>query len=90
MPDPEFPPSGSPRESLSSHPGPRTPDPATPDPRPLTPDPVSPDHRPPATGHASADEPPPFGGSWSALYAAVVGVLAALIVLFAFFTRAFE
>jgi hypothetical protein len=36
------------------------------------------------------DEPPPFGRSWAALYAAVVGTLAALIVLFYAFTKAFE
>ena len=49
-----------------------------PDPGPLTPDPFS------------ADDPPPFGASWRALYAVVAGTLAALIVLFALFTRAFE
>jgi|NGEPerStandDraft_6_1074524.scaffolds.fasta_scaffold03015_2 hypothetical protein len=49
-----------------------------PEPRARSPEPVSP------------DAPPPFGGSWNALYAAVAGTLAALIVLFALFTTAFE
>jgi hypothetical protein len=34
------------------------------------------------------EEPPPFGGSWRALYAAVLINLAALVVLFYLFTRA--
>lgn len=38
----------------------------------------------------SAEEPPPFGGSWKALYAAVLINLAALIGLFYLFTRAFR
>ncbi len=37
-----------------------------------------------------SDDPPPFGRSWGALYAAVAGTLAALIVLFYAFTRAFQ
>jgi hypothetical protein len=37
-----------------------------------------------------SDEPPPFGRSWGALYAAVAGTLAVLIVLFYVFTRAFQ
>ena len=36
------------------------------------------------------DEEPPFGGSWRALYAAVLVWLAALVVLFHLFTRAFR
>jgi hypothetical protein len=35
------------------------------------------------------EEPPPFGGSWRALYAAVLINLALLVVLFQLFTRAF-
>lgn len=34
--------------------------------------------------------PPPVGGSWGALYAAVLLNLAALVVLFYLFTRAFR
>lgn len=37
-----------------------------------------------------ADEPPPFGGSWVALYAAVLLNLAALVAFFYLFTRAFS
>lgn len=37
-----------------------------------------------------ADEPPPFLGRWSRVYAAVLSFVAALIVLFYFFTRAFR
>jgi hypothetical protein len=37
-----------------------------------------------------ADEPPPFLGSWSRLYAAVLGWLALLIVLFYLITLAFS
>ena len=36
------------------------------------------------------DESPPFGGSWAALYAAVLLNLAALVLLFYLFTRAFR
>ena len=36
------------------------------------------------------EEPPPFGGSWRALYAAVLLNLAVLVVLFHLFTRAFR
>jgi hypothetical protein len=36
------------------------------------------------------DEPPPFGGSWRTLYAVVLANLAALVVLFYVFTRAFR
>jgi hypothetical protein len=35
------------------------------------------------------EEPPPFGGSWAKLYAAVLINLAALVLLFHLFTRAF-
>ena len=51
---------------------------------------ASPGHRPPATHHASSEDPPPFGRSWVALYAAVAGTLAVVIVLLVAFTRAFE
>ncbi len=37
-----------------------------------------------------AEEPPPVGGSWRALYAVVLLNLAALVVLFYLFTRAFR
>ncbi|HEX8283817.1 MAG TPA: hypothetical protein VF588_10705 [Pyrinomonadaceae bacterium] len=41
--------------------------------------------------HARDEEaPPPVGGSWRNLYAAVLLNLAALIVLFYLFTRAFR
>ncbi|HWS54199.1 MAG TPA: hypothetical protein VN228_08735 [Pyrinomonadaceae bacterium] len=36
------------------------------------------------------EEPPPFGGSWRALYGAVLAWLAVLVVLFYLFTRAFR
>lgn len=35
------------------------------------------------------EEPPPLG-SWGRMYALVLGVLAALILLFTWFTRAFS
>ena len=35
------------------------------------------------------DEPPPFGGSWTRLYALVLGNLLVLIVIFYLFTKAF-
>jgi len=38
----------------------------------------------------AADEAPPLGRSWAALYAAVLGFLALLVVLFYLFTRAFR
>jgi hypothetical protein len=37
-----------------------------------------------------ADEPPPFLGSWGRLYAAVLGWLALLVVLFYLITLAFS
>jgi hypothetical protein len=63
---------------------------ALPGPGARSPDPGLSDHGPRTTDHAPPDEPPPFGHSWVALYAIVAGTLAALIVLFALFTRAFE
>ena len=42
------------------------------------------------THSPNEDEPPPFGGSWRALYALVLGWLAAQVVLFYLFTRAFR
>jgi hypothetical protein len=36
------------------------------------------------------EEPPPFGGSWRVLYALVLAWLAAQVVLFYLFTRAFR
>ncbi len=79
-----------PAGAVSPEPGPRTPDPVSADHGPRTPDHASPGHRPPATGPAAPEDPPPFGHTWAALYAIVAGTLAALIVLFALFTRAFE
>jgi Mg2+ and Co2+ transporter CorA len=38
----------------------------------------------------SEDGPPPFGRSWGTLYALVLLVLAALVLLFYLFTRAFS
>ncbi len=35
------------------------------------------------------EEPPPFGGSWKRLYAAVLGWLGLLILLFYLFSRRF-
>jgi hypothetical protein len=47
--------------------------------------------RDPATPGAVEDgEAPPIGGSWRALYVAVALNLAALILLFYAFTKAFE
>ena len=40
--------------------------------------------------HIRTEAPPPFGGSWRALYALVLANLAALVVLFYLFTRAFR
>ena len=40
--------------------------------------------------HPRAEEPPPVGGSWRALYAVVLLNLAALVLLFYLFTRAFR
>ncbi|HYY96801.1 MAG TPA: hypothetical protein VE713_20015 [Pyrinomonadaceae bacterium] len=37
-----------------------------------------------------SDGPPPVGGSWAALYAFVLAVLAVLVLLFYLFTRAFR
>lgn len=37
----------------------------------------------------SGDERPPIGGSWRNLYLAVIGALAAQVILFWLFTRAF-
>ena len=37
-----------------------------------------------------AEEPPPIGGRWGKLYAVVLLNLAALVVLFYLFTRAFR
>jgi hypothetical protein len=38
----------------------------------------------------AGDERPPLGGSWAALYAAVLLNLALLVLLFYLFTRAFR
>ncbi len=37
-----------------------------------------------------AEEPPPVGGSWNALYAAVLANLLVLVALFYLFTRYFS
>ena len=39
---------------------------------------------------APVEEPPPFGGSWRSLFAVLLLTLAALVVLFYVFTRAFR
>lgn len=62
----------------------------SPDPGPRTPVPGLSDHGLRTTDHAPPDEPPPFCHSWNALYLVVASTLAALIALFALFTRAFE
>lgn len=36
------------------------------------------------------EEPPPFFGTWSRLYTAVIVYLVFLIILFYFFTKAFN
>jgi hypothetical protein len=36
------------------------------------------------------DEPPPFFGTWSRVYAAIIGWLALLILLFFLFSKAFS
>jgi hypothetical protein len=41
-------------------------------------------------GARPTDEAPPLGGSWAALYAAVLLNLCVLVVLFYLFTRAFR
>lgn len=38
----------------------------------------------------TSEEPPPFGGSWRALYTAVLVNLAVLVALFYLFTRTFR
>lgn len=38
----------------------------------------------------TTEEAPPVGGSWRALYAFVLAVLAVLVLLFYLFTRAFR
>jgi hypothetical protein len=45
--------------------------------------------RDPAHLREPVEEPPPLG-SWGRMYALVLGVLAALILLFTLFTRAFS
>jgi len=42
------------------------------------------------TERPTHEEPPPFGGSWRALYAAVLLNLAVLTALFYLFTRYFS
>ncbi|MGQ9634853.1 MAG: hypothetical protein ACUVXB_11485 [Bryobacteraceae bacterium] len=44
---------------------------------------------PPEQAWQNGEEPPPFGGSWGRLYAAVLGWLALLILLFYWFSRRF-
>lgn len=39
---------------------------------------------------AHREENPPVGGTWPRLYAVVLGVLAIEILIFTWFTRAFE
>ena len=41
-------------------------------------------------GRPPAEEPPPFLGTWPRVYAAVIGWLATLILLFYVFARAFN
>ena len=43
-----------------------------------------------SSGRLGAEEPPPFLGRWGRLYAAVLGWLLLLIVLFAIFTSSFS
>lgn len=50
----------------------------------------NPDLNRPTRDGAAPEEPPPFGGSWRALYAAVLINLAVLVALFHLFTRAFR
>ena len=40
-------------------------------------------------GRASGEEPPPILGSWARLYALVIAVLVAIILLLAVLTRAY-
>ena len=44
--------------------------------------PVTPPHAP-----AAAEEPPPMFGSWAALYAAVIALLAAILVFLRWLTE---
>jgi hypothetical protein len=46
--------------------------------------------RDPEQNETRREEPPPVGGSWGTLYAVVLLTLAALVVLFHLFTRAFR
>ena len=50
--------------------------------------PTTPDEK--TTTRHPTEDPPPVGGSWRNLYAAVLLNLAALVVLFYLFTRAFR
>jgi hypothetical protein len=43
-----------------------------------------------ASAKTAPDEPPPFLRTWSRVYAAIIGWLALLILLFYFFSRAFS
>jgi hypothetical protein len=45
---------------------------------------------PSRSGRPDDDEPPPFLGSWNRLYAAVLGFLALLVVLFYIITVSFS
>lgn len=46
-------------------------------------------NRPPEPVRRVPDEPPPFLGTWRRIYVAVVIYLAAIILLFYLFTRAY-
>ena len=43
----------------------------------------------PRQDHSADDAPPPFLGAWRNLYALVIAVLLAIIVLLAWFSKAF-
>ncbi len=50
---------------------------------------MNPEAAPAEDASRPKDEPPPIGGSWRRLYAAVLGWLALLILLFYLFSRRF-
>lgn len=50
---------------------------------------MNPEAAPAEDASRQKEEPPPIGGSWRRLYAAVLGWLALLILLFYLFSRRF-
>jgi len=51
---------------------------------------MSDDERPMTNDQHRDEAPPPIGGTWNRLYAIVIGELVLLVLLFWWFTKAFE